>query len=146
MAQICINSLAIHLQTLEQETLLASLQRAKVTLEAICGGKGYCGTCLVQILKGSAQLTPITAQEQTTLNNLRKSSQEFRLSCQAYARDGEEIVCHLPPEALGKLQQIFDRLKNRYAPRDIYHPYTGELLVRKGGVVTQAILERLLSA
>ena len=146
MAQICIDSLAIHLQTLEQETLLASLQRAKVTLEAICGGKGYCGTCLVQIMKGGGQLTPITAQEQTTLNNLRKSSQEFRLSCQVYARDGEEIVCHLPPEALGKLQQIFDRLKNRYAPRDIHHPHTGELLVRKGGVVTQAILERLLSA
>lgn len=146
MARICIDPLGIHLQILDDETLLHGLQRAKVSLEAICGGKGYCGTCLVQILKGQTQLGPITAQEQTTLNNLKKSSLDYRLSCQTHVQNSEEVVCRLHPEALAKVQQIFDRLKNRYAPRDIHHPRTGELLVAKGGVVTHEILERLLSA
>lgn len=146
MAKICIDPLLVHIATLDEEPLLTALQRAKVSLEAVCAGKGFCGTCLVQILKGQEQLSPVTEQEQITLTNIEKSGKDYRLSCQTYVRNGEEVTCHLPPETLVKLQQIFDRLKNRYAPRDIRHPRTSELLVRKGGVVTQAILERLLSA
>lgn len=146
MAKVCIHPLDIHLQTLDQETLLASLKRAKVVLEAVCGGKGYCGTCLVQILDGQEQLSPVTTQEQLLLDNLGKSSQDYRLSCQTQVRSGKEVICTLPPATLVKLIQIFERLKNRYAPRDILHPTSGELLVPQGGVVTQAILEKLLSA
>ncbi|BAW96875.1 putative ferredoxin [[Synechococcus] sp. NIES-970] len=146
MAHIQIDPLAIQLQTLETETLLKALLRAKVNLAAICGGKGYCGTCVVAITSGGDQLSPVTAQEQIILDNLKKSSTTHRLSCQAYLRGHETVACDLPPKALTKLQQIFDRLKNRYAPRDIRHPRTGELLVAQGGIVTQDILERLLSA
>ncbi|MBV5261518.1 2Fe-2S iron-sulfur cluster binding domain-containing protein [Synechococcus moorigangaii CMS01] len=146
MAQIRIDPLALQLQTLETETLLKALLRAKVHLDAICGGKGYCGTCAVHIVSGAAQLSPVTAQEQTILNNLKKPSDTYRLSCQAYVRNGETVVCELPLRTLTKLQQILDRLKNRYAPKDIRHPRTGELLVKQGGIVTQDILERLLSA
>jgi ferredoxin len=146
MAKVCIYPLDIHLQTLDQETLLDSLKRAKVVLEAICGGKGYCGTCLVQIIGGQSQLTPVTEQEMRILENLGKSSQDYRLSCQVKVNNGMEVSCQLPTPALVKLVQIFERLKNRYAPRDILHPTSGELLVPQGGVVTQAVLEKLLSA
>jgi ferredoxin len=146
MAKVCIYPLEIHLQTLDQETLLASLKRAKVALEALCGGKGYCGTCLVQIIDGQNQLTPVTEQEMTILENLGKSSQDYRLSCQVKVQGREEVSCQVPPASLVKLIQIFERLKNRYAPRDILHPTSGELLVPQGGVVTQEVLEKLLSA
>lgn len=146
MARICIQPLNIHLQTAPQETLLTSLQRAKVSLEAVCGGKGYCGTCAVKITGGSQQLTPVTAQEITTLGNLNQTPENCRLSCQVNISEGEEVHCQLPTEALFKLEQIFSRLKDRCSPRDITHPVTGELLVKAGGIVTQGVLERLLSA
>ncbi|AFY38746.1 ferredoxin [[Leptolyngbya] sp. PCC 7376] len=146
MAQICIESLNVHLKTSKDETLLTSLKRAKVSLEAVCGGKGYCGTCSVRINSGSQQLSPVTTQEISTLNNLNQSPEDYRLSCQVKVDDGEEVSCQPPTEALVKLTQIFSRLKDRCSPRDIKHPITGELLVRAGGVVTHNVLERLLSS
>ena len=55
------------------------------------------------------------------------------------------VVFYLDNKTDKKLVQIFSRLKNRLAPRNIYHPLTGELLVQEGNLITQEILESLLS-
>jgi len=59
-------------------------------IESTCGGRGTCGKCRVQVIQGSAPVTPA---------DLQHLSQEdmaggWRLSCQSEARD--EMVVHVP--------------------------------------------------
>jgi len=44
-----------------------------------CGGYGQCGTCVVEIVEGMANLSPKTDFEQKVL---RKKPESFRLACQ----------------------------------------------------------------
>ena len=144
MPQIKLEPLGLNLQVAEAEGLLRAFQRAKVDLDAACGGQGTCGTCAIKILKAGTALSPMQIQELTTLQNARKDPQHYRLSCQTYAID-DGVVFQLNHKAARKLVQIFERLKNRRAPRNIVHPGTGEILVERDGIITQEILERLLS-
>ena len=59
-------------------------------IESTCGGRGTCGKCRVQVIQGSAPVTPA---------DLQHLSQEdmaggWRLSCQSEVRD--EMVVHVP--------------------------------------------------
>jgi uncharacterized 2Fe-2S/4Fe-4S cluster protein (DUF4445 family) len=59
-------------------------------IESTCGGRGTCGKCRVQVIQGSAPVTPA---------DLQHVSQEdlaggWRLSCQSEVRD--EMVVHVP--------------------------------------------------
>ena len=44
-----------------------------------CGGYGQCGTCIVEIVEGMANLSPKTDFEQ---RKLRKKPENYRLACQ----------------------------------------------------------------
>ncbi|HEY9694782.1 MAG TPA: 2Fe-2S iron-sulfur cluster-binding protein [Oculatellaceae cyanobacterium] len=144
MPQIRVEPLGINLNVTETEVLLRSLKRAKVELDAVCGGQGTCGTCALQIFEGQAALSPMKPLEATTLQNTRKDPEKYRLTCQTNViRDG--AVCYLNNKAAKKLNQIFERLKDRRAPQNIIHPISGELLVAQNGIITQDILEKLLS-
>jgi ferredoxin len=144
MPQIKLEPLGINLSVSEAEELLLALQRAKVQLDAVCGGQGTCGTCAVQLFEGEVALSPMQSLELTTLKNTRKDPTRYRLSCQTHViEDG--VVFYLSNKATKKLTQIFERLKDRRAPENIIHPLTGELLVEQGGIITQPILEQLLS-
>ena len=50
--------------------------KAKIT--GNCGGAGICGTCAVKVLDGGANLSPMSKNEQNTLNG---KPSDFRLSC-----------------------------------------------------------------
>lgn len=50
---------------------------------ANCGGRGRCGTCLVQVLAGSPNLAGPTPREQ---ERLRSYGPRFRLACQVQIR------------------------------------------------------------
>ena len=82
--------------------------------------------------------------EQVTLKNTRRDLSLYRLTWQASVLE-DGVVFYLDNKADKKLAQIFERLKNRIAPCNIYHPITNELLVQEGNLITQEILERLLS-
>ena len=145
MPTIRVDPLGLSLNVPPTEDLLKAFQRAKVDLVATCGGQGNCGTCAVQIAQGEKSLTPMRSQERSILENTRKDPTKYRLSCQTCAVE-EGVVFHLTAKETKKLTQILDRLKNRIAPRDITHPITRELLVPKNGIITQSILECLLSS
>ena len=45
-----------------------------------CGGYGQCGTCIVEIVEGTGNLSPKTPFEQ---KRLKKKPDNYRLACQA---------------------------------------------------------------
>jgi ferredoxin len=66
----------------ENETLLAAALRSDVEIRHVCGGKGECGTCRVEVLAGDA-LTPVTDPERKWLGE--KAGAGWRLACQTKA-------------------------------------------------------------
>jgi ferredoxin len=144
MPRIKLEPLGIYLNVSGKNAVLRSLQHAKVELAAVCKGEGTCGTCALQIFEGANTLSSMQPLEQATLKHTRKDPACYRLTCQtSVLEDG--AIFYLDSKTNRKLTQIFDRLKNRLAPRNIYHPLTGELLVNQGNLITQEMLERLLS-
>ncbi len=144
MTRIKLEPLGITINVSAKDRLWRSLKHAKVELVATCNGQGTCGTCALRVFDGASSLSPMEPLEQVTLKNTRRDLSLYRLTCQASVlADG--VVFYLDNKADKKLAQIFARLKNRLAPRNIYHPITGELLVQEGNLITQEILERLLS-
>jgi len=144
MPKIKVEPLGLSLNVTQTEGLLKAFKRAKVDLVASCGGQGNCGTCAVKISERGAALTPMQADELSTLQNSRKDPTQYRLSCQTYVLE-DGAVFQLNAKESRKLNQILERLKNRRAPHDITHPVTRKLLVKKDGIITQSILECLLS-
>ena len=69
---------------------LEVLQREGIDINAYCGGFGYCGKCLIKILKGN--VAQPTAQEIKHLKE--KISQGYRLACQAQIIEDIEIDIH----------------------------------------------------
>ena len=59
-------------------------------IESTCGGRGTCGKCRVQVIEGSAPITPADQQHLSQ----EEMSEGWRLSCQAEVRD--EMVVHVP--------------------------------------------------
>ncbi|PZO44621.1 MAG: ferredoxin [Pseudanabaena frigida] len=144
MPCIKLEPLGITINVSAKNRLWRSLKHAKVDMPATCGGQGTCGTCALRVFEGGSNLSAMQTLEQVTLKNIRKDLSLYRLTCQASVlKDG--VVFYLDNKADKKLAQIFARLKNRLAPRNIYHPLTGELLVQEGKLITQETLERLLS-
>ena len=144
MPRIRLEPLGITINVSTENALWRSLKHAKVELAATCGGQGTCGTCALRVFDGANSLSPMQTLEQVTLKNTRRDLSLYRLTCQAsVVEDG--VVFYLDNKTDKKLVQIFERLKNRLAPRTIHHPITNELLVQEGNLITQEILERLLS-
>ena len=144
MPRIKLEPLGITINVSATDSLWRSLKHAKVELIATCAGQGTCGTCALRVFEGASNLSPMQNLEQITLKNTRRDLSQYRLTCQtSVLEDG--VVFYLDNKADKKLAQIFARLKNHLAPRNIYHPLTGKLLVQEGNMITQEALERLLS-
>lgn len=75
-------------------TVMFAALRAGVDLANICGGKGFCGKCLVEILEGRAP--PPTEQEKKRVGDerIRKG---YRLACQLIVE--EDIVVQVPDQS-----------------------------------------------
>jgi ferredoxin len=65
------------------ETLLAVALRENVEISHVCGGKGVCGTCRLEVLEGAEGLSGVTDPERKHLAELLGSG--WRLACQAKA-------------------------------------------------------------
>jgi uncharacterized 2Fe-2S/4Fe-4S cluster protein (DUF4445 family) len=63
----------------------------KLSLGGICGGKGWCGKCIVQVVKNEAKVSPPTEIELKHISpgDLEKG---IRLACQARILDNSRIV------------------------------------------------------
>jgi len=85
----------------DSETILDAAQRAGLTVAAICGGRGTCGTCKIRLVSG--ELTPPTSVETQKLPSSALVS-GFRLACQS--RPAGDIRVEVPPESLTASQRI----------------------------------------
>lgn len=63
-------------------TVLEAGNQAGVDIEALCGGKGMCGTCAVEVQAGSEYLSSLSSEEQTVLDDDQIDG-GHRLACRA---------------------------------------------------------------
>ena len=75
--------------------LLNGLSEAGLFLSSACGGKGTCGQCTAQVLKGGGSMLPTEAG----LINKREAADHYRLACQVAVK--EDMVIRLPAEVFG---------------------------------------------
>lgn len=83
------------------ENLLEILLRAGIDITSICSGKGTCGRCIVEQIKGS--FNPSSATELEKLGKLGLTS-PFRLACQAYPHS--DVIVRIPTESLSAPQRV----------------------------------------
>ncbi|MGN0315367.1 MAG: ASKHA domain-containing protein [Fusicatenibacter sp.] len=77
------------------ESLMEGLIREGYYISAICGGKGRCGKCRVQVLGGGA---PITAEDRKAFSE-NELAEGWRLSCMLYPKEDLEISFALDDES-----------------------------------------------
>jgi len=83
------------------QTLLDAARAAGIKMVAVCGGEGWCHTCVVRPLTG--QFSDLTQPEQDELSAKRLSA-GLRLACQAKPRS--DVKVELLPESLATQQRL----------------------------------------
>jgi uncharacterized 2Fe-2S/4Fe-4S cluster protein (DUF4445 family) len=85
----------------EGTTLLAAAQAAGVGLVSLCGGEGWCESCLVRVASG--EVNPPAESEMLYLSDEEKSA-GFRLACQVIPQS--DVRIDIPPESLTTPQRL----------------------------------------
>lgn len=84
-----------------EETLLDAARRAGVMLNAVCGGEGVCGRCIVRVLEG--EVSPSNLNEEHELGE-EQIAAGLRLACQT--RVFNNVRVYVPPDSLATAQRI----------------------------------------
>lgn len=82
-------------------TILEFIQTAGIPHASVCGGRGRCTTCRVQITQGLGDLDKPSDLEAKALGRITAPS-DVRLACQARPRRDISIVPLLPPNATAR--------------------------------------------
>jgi adenylate cyclase len=82
-------------------TILEFIQTAGIPHASVCGGRGRCTTCRVQITQGIAGLEPPSEIEAKALHRITAPA-DVRLACQARPQHDVSIVPLLPPSATAR--------------------------------------------
>jgi uncharacterized 2Fe-2S/4Fe-4S cluster protein (DUF4445 family) len=85
----------------EEESLLTCARRVGVGINSVCGGKGTCHSCKVQILHGTVSRPTRNEREAFTPQELKGG---WRLGCQTYATSDVRLV--VPAESMVASQRI----------------------------------------
>jgi uncharacterized 2Fe-2S/4Fe-4S cluster protein (DUF4445 family) len=83
------------------ESLLSCARSLGVGISSICGGRGTCGACKVQILSGAVSKSTSNEVEVFTSEELKEG---WRLACQAYPTG--DCRLSVPPESMTMLQRV----------------------------------------
>lgn len=83
------------------ESLLETARQLGIDLISVCGGKGTCGCCKVQILDGC--VSPPTSAEREVLS-LHELQEGYRLACHTFPNS--DLKVHVPPEAISTPQRL----------------------------------------
>jgi uncharacterized 2Fe-2S/4Fe-4S cluster protein (DUF4445 family) len=83
------------------QTLLDAARTAGVDMVAVCGGAGWCNTCIVRPLTG--HLSPITQPERDGLR-AEQLAAGYRLACQAEPLS--DVKVEIPPDSLATQQRL----------------------------------------
>jgi len=83
------------------ESLLACARRLGVGISSICGGKGTCHSCQVQVLSGTVSKPTSSEREALTSQELKEG---WRLACQTYPRSDVKLT--VPAESMTTPQRV----------------------------------------
>jgi len=82
-------------------SLLDAAQAAGIGLVSLCGGEGWCESCIVRLAGG--ELSPVTAAEREVLS-AEQLAAGYRLACQAIPT--KDVKIEIPPESLATPQRL----------------------------------------
>jgi len=85
----------------ENESLLTCARKLGVGISSLCGGKGKCRSCKVQILSGTVSKATSKEGEVFTSEELKEG---WRLACQTYPTSDCRLA--VPPESMTTLQRV----------------------------------------
>ena len=71
-------------------SILNLLQRNRIPIQTVCGGRAQCGRCVIRILEGREWMNKSNQREVIRLRALN-AGEDMRLACQSYTRGDIEI-------------------------------------------------------
>jgi Na+-transporting NADH:ubiquinone oxidoreductase subunit F len=90
------------------EKLLWALAAHEIYLPAACGGRGSCGQCRIEVVRGGGAISPAEANHVAR----RDAARGVRLACMVTL--GDDVAVHLPPELLEIRRWSSKVLANRH--------------------------------
>lgn len=99
-------------QVAEGRSVLEAARKAGVGLNAVCGGAGSCGTCVVRVVEGN--VSPANESERELLS-ARGLSEGHRLACQVEVWG--EVLVDVPPSSITAPQRA--QIEGRERPVEI---------------------------
>lgn len=99
-------------QVAEGVSLLEAARKAGVGLNAVCGGGGSCGTCVVRVMVG--RVSPRNQSEEESLSPM-ELTEGFRLACQVAVLG--DVLVEVPPGSITAPQRA--QIEGRERPVDI---------------------------
>jgi len=125
----------------KNESLLACARRLGVGISSICGGKGTCHSCKVQVISGN--VSKPTPKELETFSR-REIKEGWRLACQTYPASNCKIA--VPPESMTTPQRLqVEGLEVKVRPEPPVRAYHLQLAA-PSLAAPQADADRLLKA
>lgn len=88
-------------EAVSEETILEAALRAGVGLVSLCGGEGWCYSCLVNIVRGDA--SDVTSSELNYFAD-EEIKAGYRLACQV--KPCSDLVVNIPPDSLSTPQRL----------------------------------------
>jgi ferredoxin len=144
MKQVILSPLndTVHVKT--EAHLLDALLANELDVIMACKGRGLCATCLVHVVEGQENLTPMTDVEKRRLGRLTTTKKNSRLACQARVMaDGVKV--EVPEGMYIESAADLTSLIGRRAEASILHPVTGETLIAKGKLITRSKVTQMES-
>jgi uncharacterized 2Fe-2S/4Fe-4S cluster protein (DUF4445 family) len=90
------------------EVLAGVLKKAGIAVQTLCGNRGICGTCAVEIVRG---LRPRLGAEERALLARRKAGPRERLACRC--RLTEDLTIRIPPVSMTANMPVLSRGRTR---------------------------------
>ena len=84
-------------QVAEGEHLLLAALKAGVGIKSVCGGRGKCGSCLVELDPADAAALAPASEEEIALLPRAEAGKHYRLACMAEVRGALRVA--IPPES-----------------------------------------------
>ena len=79
-------------------TLLDAAEGGGVSIEALCGGQGMCGTCKVVVDEGEETLSEPSKADRQVLSD-DQLERGYRLSCRATVKEQGDVSVTVPPDS-----------------------------------------------
>ena len=101
MSQVDLEPIGRRVESAAGQTVLDAARAAGVEMVAVCGGAGWCYTCVIRPLTG--KFSPLTQAEQDGLS-AEQLAAGYRLACQTEPLS--DVKVEIPPDSLATQQRL----------------------------------------